>query len=146
MLYIHYARYNTNRKCTWHIHFGFSWCSYLLDSTTSEYIASNNNINCSCCCHLWYGIRFSHMQLDKIYNHFNVKMAFFKLITNEKSRFFIRIYRTNGKNMPTAPSPRRSPIQVLTGLNIAWLQWSDENWYVQCDMAVAEKYTKIATI
>ena len=49
--------------------------------------------------------------------------------------------------MPTAPSvPRRSPIQVLTGLNIAWLQWSDENWYVQCDMAVGEKYTKIDPI
>ena len=41
--------------------------------------------------------------------------------------------------MPTAPGvPRRSPIQVLTGPNVAWLQWSDENWYVQRGMAVAE--------
>ena len=48
--------------------------------------------------------------------------------------------RWKSQKMPTAPSvPRRSPIQVLTGLNIAWLQWSDENWYVQCDMAVGEK-------
>ena len=46
--------------------------------------------------------------------------------------------------MPTAPSvPRRSPIQVLTGHNIASLQWSDENWYVQCDMAVGENYIVI---
>ena len=52
---------------------------------------------------------------------------------------FIHI-RIKKKKMPTASSvPRRSPIQVLTGLNIAWLQWSDENWYVQCDMAVGEK-------
>ena len=37
----------------------------------------------------------------------------------------------------TAPGiPKQSPIQVLTGLDIAWLQWSDENWYFQCDMAV----------
>ena len=49
--------------------------------------------------------------------------------------------------MPTAPSvPRRSPIQVLTGLNIAWLQWSDENWYVQCDMAVGENYSDFKNI
>ena len=34
--------------------------------------------------------------------------------------------------------PRRSPIQVLTKLNVAWLQWSDENWYFQRDMAVVK--------
>ena len=38
---------------------------------------------------------------------------------------------------PTAPGiPRRSPIQVLTGLDAAWLRWSDENRYFQRDMAV----------
>ena len=30
--------------------------------------------------------------------------------------------------------PRRSPIQVLTGFNIAWLQWSDENTTITCSM------------
>ena len=41
--------------------------------------------------------------------------------------------------MPTAPRvPKRSPIQVLTGLDAAWLQWSDENWYIQRDMAVGK--------
>ena len=32
--------------------------------------------------------------------------------------------------------PRRSPIQVLTTPDAAWLQWSDENWYFQRGMAV----------
>ena len=37
----------------------------------------------------------------------------------------------------TAPCiPRRSPIQVLTRLVVALLQWSDENWCFQRDMAV----------
>ena len=27
----------------------------------------------------------------------------------------------------------QSPIQVLTELNVAWLQWSYENWYFQVD-------------
>ena len=41
--------------------------------------------------------------------------------------------------MPTAPGvPRRSPIQVLTGPNVAYLQWSDENWCSQRGMAVGE--------
>ena len=41
---------------------------------------------------------------------------------------------------PTAPGvPRRSPIQVLTRLDVAWLRWSDENRYVQRDMAVDNK-------
>ena len=45
--------------------------------------------------------------------------------------------KTTKRGLPTASSvPRRSPIQVLTRLNTAWLQWSDENWYVQCDVAV----------
>ena len=30
--------------------------------------------------------------------------------------------------------PRRSPIQVLTTPDVAWLQWSDENWYFQRGM------------
>ena len=34
------------------------------------------------------------------------------------------------KILPTARGvPRRSPIQVLTTPDVAWLQWSDENWY-----------------
>ena len=28
-----------------------------------------------------------------------------------------------------------SPIQVLTELNVAWLQWLYENWYFQVDVA-----------
>ena len=41
------------------------------------------------------------------------------------------------KRESTAPGiPRRSPIQVLTGLDAAWLRWSDENRYFQRDMAV----------
>ena len=32
--------------------------------------------------------------------------------------------------------PRRSPIQVLTRLDAAWLRWSDENRYIQRDMVV----------
>ena len=41
------------------------------------------------------------------------------------------------EKMSTAPGiPRRSPIQVLTGPDVAWLQWSDENWYFQRGMAV----------
>lgn len=32
--------------------------------------------------------------------------------------------------------PKRSPIQVLTRLNVAWLQWSDEDWCFQHGMAV----------
>ena len=41
----------------------------------------------------------------------------------------------------TAPGiPRRSPIQVLTGPDVAWLQWSDENWYFQRGMAVDTKW------
>ena len=45
-----------------------------------------------------------------------------------------------GEKKTTAPGvPRRSPIQVLTWPNVAWLQWSDENWYFQRGMAVAER-------
>ena len=32
--------------------------------------------------------------------------------------------------------PRRSPIQVLTSPDVAWLRWSDENRYFQRGMAV----------
>ena len=35
--------------------------------------------------------------------------------------------------------PRRSPIQVLTGLDVAELRWSDENRCFQRDMAVDNK-------
>ena len=34
--------------------------------------------------------------------------------------------------------PRRSPIQVLTSPDVAWLRWSDENRYFQRGMAVDE--------
>ena len=40
---------------------------------------------------------------------------------------------------PTTPGiPRRSPIQVLTGPDAAWLRWSDENRYIQRGMVVGE--------
>ena len=32
--------------------------------------------------------------------------------------------------------PKRSPIQVLTAPDAAWLQCSDENWHCQRGMAV----------
>ena len=41
--------------------------------------------------------------------------------------------------MPTARGvPKRSPIQVLTTPDVAWLRWSDENRYIQRGMAVGE--------
>ena len=33
----------------------------------------------------------------------------------------------------TQATLEQSPIQVLTELNVAWLQWSYENWYFQVD-------------
>ena len=45
----------------------------------------------------------------------------------------------NQQKMTTTPGvPRRSPIQVLTGPDAAWLQWSDGNWYFQHGMVVAD--------
>ena len=38
---------------------------------------------------------------------------------------------------------KRSPIQVLTVLNVAWLQWSDDNCLSQHAMAIGESNTKI---
>ena len=39
--------------------------------------------------------------------------------------------------MPTASRiPKRSPIQVLTGLDVAWLPGADETGYVLRDVAV----------
>ena len=40
--------------------------------------------------------------------------------------------------------PRRSPIQVLTRLDAAWLRWSDENRYIQHGMVVGEIILKVA--
>ena len=43
------------------------------------------------------------------------------------------------KQKPTTPGiPRRSPIQVLTGPDAAWLRWSDENRYIQRGMVVGK--------
>ena len=63
--------------------------------------------------------------------------------------YFDWLARTNIKNtkiskngerkncLPMARfTPRRSPIQVLTTPDVAWLQWSDENWYFHPAMAV----------
>ena len=88
------------------------------------------------------------------WNHHTRQSVFFNNVSclrdqsNIKNKCaLLTIIKVLHKKMPTASSvPRRSPIQVLTGLNIAWLQWSDENWYVQCDMAVGEKYTKLVSI
>ena len=51
-------------------------------------------------------------------------------------------YKVIGKKSMavTAPSiPTRWPIQVLTGLHVAWLRWSDENRSIQRGMAVSRK-------
>ena len=51
------------------------------------------------------------------------------------------------KVLPTARGvPRRSPIQVLTAPDVAWLQWSDENWYVQRGMAVDTELSSLLAI
>ena len=50
-------------------------------------------------------------------------------------------YRTANKIWPTLrvsssstqATFEQSPIQVLTEINVAWLQWSYENWYFQVD-------------
>ena len=49
-------------------------------------------------------------------------------------------YRTANQILPTLrvssstqATLEQSPIQVLTELNVAWLQWSCENWYFQVD-------------
>ena len=43
------------------------------------------------------------------------------------------------KKQPTSSNTlatlEQSPIQVLTELNFAWLQWSYENWYFQVDLS-----------
>ena len=45
------------------------------------------------------------------------------------------------EKMPTAPGiPKRSPIQVLTGPDVAWLPGADETGYVLRGMAVDEEY------
>ena len=71
----------------------------------------------------------------------------YSLLGWARNKWFLPIaFWTETKNnkKPTAPRiPRRSPIQVLTRLNVAWLQWSDENWYIQHDMAVGEGGGKI---
>ena len=49
----------------------------------------------------------------------------FRLISENVSLIF-----GGGKIMSTTPGiPRRSPIQVLTWPDVAYLQWSDENWF-----------------
>ena len=84
---------------------------------------------------LWISINFHRCLEPKSPKQSKCVLYNFKFSQKRKYRFY-----SWKKGKPTAPSvPRRSPIQVLTGLNIAWLQWSDENWYVQCDMAVGEK-------
>ena len=50
-----------------------------------------------------------------------------------------RNQRQRRKETTTPGVPRRSPIQVLTGPDAAWLQWSDGNWYFQHGMVVAER-------
>ena len=52
--------------------------------------------------------------------------------------------RKDHRKMPSTPNfPRRSPIQVLAGLDLAWLRWADEKRYVQGDMAVGDDIAKI---
>ena len=58
------------------------------------------------------------------------------------------MYKNRKTNiLPTARGvPRRSPIQVLTAPDVAWLQWSDENWYVQRGMAVDTNLSSVLAI
>ena len=45
----------------------------------------------------------------------------------------------NQKYEPATPGvPNRSPMQVLTGPNRAWLRWSDENRYFHGGMVAAD--------
>ena len=43
----------------------------------------------------------------------------------------------------TQATLEQSPIQVLTALNVAWLQWLYENWYFQVDKLI-NRYTSFA--
>ena len=77
------------------------------------------------------------------------------MAVNNYSAYIFIIYSNNFDILPlsiffkmfTTPSiPRRSPIQVLTGLYAAWLRWSDENRYFQRDMAVNNYFAYIFII
>ena len=55
--------------------------------------------------------------------------------------YFIATVLVHLLKMTTAPIvPRQSPIKVLTRPNVAFLQCSNENWYVQRGMAVANSF------
>ena len=77
------------------------------------------------------------------------------MAVNNYSAYIFIIYSNNFDILPlsiffkmfTTPNiPRRSPIQVLTGLYAAWLRWSDENRYFQRDMAVNNYFANIFII
>ena len=73
---------------------------------------------------------------------------YFKIHHLKNFRKFLVFFKIPFKRkLTTAPGvPRRSPIQVLTRPNVAWLQWSDENWYFQRGMAVVEGWVSILDI
>ena len=58
------------------------------------------------------------------------------IITNQKRKKKRENLKTQKSTAPGIP--RRSPIQVLTGPDAAWLRWSDENRYIQRGMVVGE--------
>lgn len=71
-----------------------------------------------------------------------------KLLTYIKEKFSLSVLSffqhnyniATWKKMPAAPGiPSLSPTQVLTGPNNAWLQRSDEFWYIHCGMAAGDR-------
>ena len=84
----------------------------------------------------------------------NLTFELFSLIENNELKccfsftialpfpFVTAVIITKLIKMPKAPGVARwSPIQVLTRPNNAKLQWSDDNWCIQCGMAIArERY------
>ena len=56
---------------------------------------------------------------------------------NQRDAVKQNIEQTSTKYLSTTRGvPKRSPIQVLTTPDVAWLRWSDENRYFQRGMAV----------
>ena len=59
-----------------------------------------------------------------------------KRIKEERKERKKRKRKKKKKKSTARGIPRRSPIQVLTSPDVAWLRWSDENRYFQRGMAV----------
>ena len=66
-----------------------------------------------------------------------------KLDHTDAPRYLGRPMQNVKKKLTARGVPKRSPIQVLTAPDAAWLQCSDENWQFQRGMAVNNKYSDI---